>query len=54
MRSKSFLKLMLVIAVLLGVQMGLLPPESALPSGCCYDSTGYCAPECSSCTNCLS
>lgn len=35
MTSKPFLKLLLLTAVLLGVQMGLLTPESALAAPCC-------------------
>jgi len=51
MRSKPFLKLMLVVAVLVGVQIGLFTPESALAAPCCQS----CEPGYASCTsNCNS
>ena len=45
--SKPFLKLMLVLTVLLGVQTGLLTPDSALAAPCCQS----CEPTYMSCTS---
>ena len=61
MKSKAFLKLMLVLTVLLGAQTGLLTPDSALAAPCCQSCdpdylscASYCDFTCAGNQSCLS